>query len=210
MTVKGSARRRTPAPTEVTRLIQQVHAGDERARSDLWILVYDELRRLAAGQMSQERQAHTLQPTALVHEAWLRLAADPSAGSRNRAHFFGVAAEAMRRILVEHARRRASDRRGGGMARIGLSDVSRIDDLAGEDLGPAADLEALDQAVARLEASGRHPRKCRVVNLRFFVGLTIEQAAEVLGVSPASVKRDWEFAKAWLSRDIARARGGAR
>jgi RNA polymerase sigma factor (TIGR02999 family) len=192
----------TSASPDVTRLIHRIHGGDQGAREDLWTLVYDELRRLALGQMSRERVAHTLEPTALVHEAWLRLARDENGNIENRAHFFGVAAEAMRRILVEHARRRSTGRRGGGMQRLDVWDsmVQGLDDQA-----LSSDLAALDQALERLAATGRHERKCQVVNLRFFVGLTNEQTAEVLGLSVSTVKRDWAFSKAWLTRDIGRA-----
>ncbi|MCB9898666.1 MAG: sigma-70 family RNA polymerase sigma factor [Planctomycetes bacterium] len=196
--------------TDVTSLLDLIHGGDVSAREALWSRVYDELRHLAAGQMSREREGHTLQPTALVHEAWLRLA--PGAGSsfENRAHFFGVAAEAMRRILVEHARRRSARRRGGDKQRRGLDDsvFERVEAqgvVAFDEV--SSDLEAVDAALARLEATGRHARKCEVVKLRFFVGLTVEQTAEVLATSPASVKRDWDFAKAWLSREAARLTG---
>ena len=188
---------------DVTVLISRLQTGDEGARSDLWSLVYDELHALASRQMSRERAEHTLQPTALVHEAWLRLASSPSDGVKGRAHFFGAAAEAMRRILVEHARRRSTLRRGGDHRRVPLSEVVHGVD----DDGLATDVAALDTALAKLEATGRHERKCAVVKLRFFVGLTIAQAADVLGASPASVKRDWDFAKAWLTREMSRTPG---
>ena len=195
----------TRAPTDVTRLIQRIDLGDEAARADLWSLVYDELRRLAAGQMGRERHEHTLQPTALVHEAWLRLSAGSEAAWSSRGHFFGVAAEAMRRILVEHARRRGAARRGGGARRLDLA-TSVLERVAGARIdGLPDDLEALDQALTALEGTGSHERKCAVVKLRFFAGLTVEDAARALGVSPASVKRDWEFAKAWLARHMRQA-----
>ncbi len=202
------------ASTDVTRLMHRVQGGDESARRDLWTLLYGELRRLAAGKMSAERGAHTLEPTALVHEAWLRLAGDEQLTLENRGHFFGVAAEAMRRILVDHARRRGAQRRGGGLQRIDLAEgVERLEgDIARRSLdrlGPggatsAAQIEDVDAALNRLEQTGKHERKCQVVKLRFFVGLTNEQAAEVISASVSSVKRDWEFAKAWLTREIAR------
>jgi RNA polymerase sigma factor (sigma-70 family) len=206
------------APTDVTRLIHRVHGGDEAAREDLWSLVYDELRRLASGQMARERGAHTLQPTALVHEAWLRLLGHGPRDWESRAHFFGVAAEAMRRILVEHARRLGRLRRGGGLQRVhpraaaaDRTDTGAAADgcwdelLAGLETSHrlADDLAALDEALARMQATGRHDRKCEVVKLRFFAGLTNEQVAEVLDTSVSSVKRDWEFAKAWLTRALA-------
>ncbi len=186
------------ASTDVTRLIHAVQGGDESARRDLWTLLYGELHRLAEGHMARERGQHTLQPTALVHEAWLRLAGDTEGGIANRAHFFGIAAEAMRRILVDHARRRSTARRGGPVRRVELEDVLET----GDDATRAAEIQDLDAALARLEATGRHPRKCEVVKLRFFAGLTNEQTAELIGVSVASVKRDWDFAKAWLTREM--------
>ncbi|RKY19572.1 MAG: RNA polymerase subunit sigma [Planctomycetota bacterium] len=195
----------TRAPTDATRLIRRIDGGDEAARADLWSLVYDELRRLAAGQMGRERGEHTLQPTALVHEAWLRLVSGKQIEWASRAHFFGVAAEAMRRILVEHARRRGALRRGGDRRRLDLA-THVLERLMG-DRGTLLDddLEALDQALSALEATGRHERKCQVVKLRFFAGLTVEDAARALEVSPASVKRDWDFAKAWLGRSMSAA-----
>ena len=195
-------------PADVTRLLRAIHGGDTDARTDLWSLVYDELRRLAGAQMARERGEHTLQATALVHEAWLRLCEVP--GWESRAHFFGVAAEAMRRILVEHARRRAALRRGGGMQRVTRLDLGVAEPADGGLSGMPDDLAALDGALTRLEGTGRHVRKCEVVKLRFFVGLTVEQTAEVLGISVSSVKRDWEFAKAWLSREVGGQRRGNR
>jgi RNA polymerase sigma factor (TIGR02999 family) len=199
----------TRAPTDVTRLIHRIDDGDLAARADLWSLVYDELRRLAAGQMVRERSEHTLQPTALVHEAWLRLSAGTDMAWASRAHFFGVAAEAMRRILVEHARRRGAARRGGDRQRLDLG-TSTIDRLSGGRLDQfTGDLQALDEALSSLEATGRHERKCQVVKLRFFAGMTVEDTARALEVSPASVKRDWDFAKAWLGRAMSGPDGSA-
>jgi RNA polymerase sigma factor (TIGR02999 family) len=189
------------ASTDVTRLIDRVQSGDEAARRDLWTLLYGELRRLAAGQMVRERDSHTLEPTALVHEAWLRLAGDGELSCENRAHFFGIAAEAMRRILVDHARRRGTLRRGGDLHRVALVEALDGDGHSSDGVA-AGDIEAVDEALTRLEDTGRHDRKCQVVKLRFFAGLTNEQAAELIGISISSVKRDWEFAKAWLTREI--------
>ena len=198
-----------PVPPDVTRLIQQVQAGDASAREDLWHLVYDELRLLAGHQMKRERVGHTLQPTALVHEVWLRLGQPVGEASQSRAHFFGIAAEAMRRILIEHARKRGAARRGGGAQRRSLEDstIARLESGAVVGLTDEhEDLEVIDEALQRLEAQSGHERKCQVVKLRFFVGLTVEQTADVLGLSEATVKRDWDFAKAWLAREVARAR----
>ena len=192
----------TQASTDVTLLFHRIDGGDEAARADLWSLVYGELRRLASGQMSAERVQHTLQPTALVHEAWLRLVGQQGSGFDGRGHFFSVAAEAMRRILVEHARRRNAQRRGGGRPRmdVGTSTLDRLGASRPELID--GDVEALDAALDRLEATGRHERKCQVVKLRFFAGMSIDEVAEVLDISPATVKRDWEFAKAWLGREL--------
>ncbi|MFT7462294.1 MAG: RNA polymerase sigma factor (TIGR02999 family) [Pseudohongiellaceae bacterium] len=193
----------TRSATDVTLLIHRVGDGDEVARRDLWAVVYEELRRLASQQMSRERSEHTLQPTALVHEAWLRLSKGAADGFAGRAHFFGVAAEAMRRILVEHARRRGAERRGAGQPHQG--ELGLLDQVGtGIDLDDIESLTMIDAALSQLESHERHERKAAVVKQRFFVGMTIEQTAEVLGISPASVKRDWEFAKAWLSREMDR------
>ena len=190
---------------DVTLLIHRSGDGDESARRDLWTVVYGELRRLASQQMSRERSEHTLQPTALVHEAWLRLSKGSIDGFAGRAHFFGVAAEAMRRILVEHARRRGAERRGAGQPHQG--DAGLLDEVGTAiDIEDVESLTMIDAALTRLESHARHQRKAAVVKQRFFVGMTIEQTAEVLGISTASVKRDWDFAKAWLSREIDRAK----
>jgi len=192
--------------TDVTLLIHRIGLGDEAARGDLWAVVYEELRRLASSQMSRERAEHTLQPTALVHEAWLRLSNGDDRTFAGRAHFFGVAAEAMRRILVEHARRRGALIRGGDKVRRGDSGLlNRV--ATAIDVEDAEQLAMIDEALSSFEAMGGHARKVEVVKQRFFVGMTIEQTAEVLEISPASVKRDWEFAKAWLSREMSKGAG---
>lgn len=193
----------TTSATDVTLLIHRIGDGDEAARRDLWTVVYEELRRLASQQMSKERSEHTLQPTALVHEAWLRLSKGSRDSFAGRAHFFGVAAEAMRRILVEHARRRGAERRGSGRPHQG--EAGLLDKIGtATDIEDSESLALIDAALSRLESHERHVRKAEVVKQRFFVGMTIEQTAEVLGISAASVKRDWEFAKAWLSREMER------
>jgi RNA polymerase sigma factor (TIGR02999 family) len=164
--------------------------GPEQARDELLPLVYDELRRLARGYLARERGDHTLQATALVHEAYLRLIDQRQVDWTNRAQFLGVAAVMMRRILVNHARDRAADKRGGGAERVPLS-------LAG-DIGsaPSVDLLALHEALHELEATDA--RKSRIVELKFFGGLTIAEIAEVMDLSPATIERDWSFARAWL------------
>jgi RNA polymerase sigma factor (TIGR02999 family) len=159
-------------------------------------LVYRELRSLARRYLNKERPDHTLQPTALVHEAYLRLVDQTRADWQNRAQFFGVAAQVMRRVLVDHARARDADRRGGQVLRVSL-DEARIAPQERD-----ADLLALDDALNRLAEVDE--RKSRVVELRFFGGLNVEEAAEVLGVHPATVRRDWTVAKAWLYREISK------
>ena len=174
---------------DVTLLLEQVNQGEARAYDKLFRRVYEELRRMAANRMRMEAAGHTLQPTALVHEACLRLM-DSGTDWQNRRHFFGAAAEAMRRVLVDHARRRDAAKRGGGLRRITLTNL----DLEG--LGADVDLLALEDALRDLEAESA--RLARLVELRFFVGLSIEEAAATIGMSPATVKRDWAFARAWL------------
>jgi RNA polymerase sigma factor (TIGR02999 family) len=184
-----------PPPPALTDLVQGAGRGDREQLDALFPLVYDELRRLARARMRAEGAAHTLQPTALVHEAWFRLAAQHGAGWRDRAHFFAMAAEMMRRILVNHARDRRAAKRGGGATRVELDEAVSFFETRD------VDLEALDEALQRLAALD--PRASRVVELRFFAGLGIEEVAEALGVSPATVKRDWTTARAWLHRELA-------
>jgi RNA polymerase sigma factor (TIGR02999 family) len=158
-------------------------------------LVYDELRRLAAQRLAGEEPGHTLQPTALVHEAYLKLVgADPQRPWNGRVHFFAAAAEAMRRILIDHARRKHSARRGGGNTRVELGDMGDIAMVTGS--GRAGELLALDEALTRLAVAD--PRRAELVRLRYFAGLTLEQAAELLGISRATADRHWAFARAWL------------
>jgi RNA polymerase sigma factor (TIGR02999 family) len=183
--------------SEVTRLLDAAAAGDRRAAADLLPLVYDELRRLAAARMAAEPPGHTLDATALVHEAYVRLVG-PVNDDRwdGRGHFFAAAAEAMRRILVEAARRKQAEKHGGGKVRVPLE---AVDGAAGP-AGPDERLVALDSALTRL---GREqPEVAEVVNLRYFAGLKIEQAAAALGVSVRTANRHWAFAKAWLYREL--------
>jgi RNA polymerase sigma factor (TIGR02999 family) len=180
----------TSSQHEVTRLLVQLTDGDNAALDDLLPLVYAELRRLAANYLRRERQGHTLQPTALVHEAYLRMIDQTQVRWQNRAHFFGVAAQMMRRILVDHARSQQAEKRGGDVQKFSLDENI---DVSGE---RAADLVALDEALARLAEID--PQKSRIVELRFFGGLSVEETAEVLNVSAPTVKRQWRMAKAWL------------
>jgi len=184
-----------PPAHQVTELLVRWREGDRRALDELMPLVYEELRRLAAHYMRGERPGHTLQTSALVNEAYLRLAGHEEIEWQNRAHFFAVAAQAMRRILVDHARRRGNLKRGGGAHKVNLDQAMIV---SGE---RAAEVVALDDALARLAEIA--PRKSRLVELRFFGGLSVEETAEVLGVSPGTVMRDWTFAKAWLRREVA-------
>ncbi|MFO0847716.1 MAG: ECF-type sigma factor [Gemmataceae bacterium] len=177
----------------VTQLLDAAAAGDPRAAADLLPLVYAELRQLAADQLARERPGHTLQPTALVHEAYLRLVGDhPPAGWNGRGHFFGAAARAMRQILVDAARAKGADKRGGDRERVPLAAADRPT----PDPPPAADLLALDAALARLAA--RDPAKARLVELRYFAGLSVADAADVLGISEATAKRPGVYARAGL------------
>lgn len=180
----------------VTRLLHELSAGNEHAVEQLVPLIYAELHAIAERQMRRERADHTLQPTALVHEAFLRLVGNETSW-QNRQHFLGVAAQAMRRILVDHARRQKARKRGGGADKIELDE--QLIAVGGES-GEGLDLEALDEALTRL--AELDARQARIVELRFFAGLDVEETAAVVGVSPATVKRDWQFAKAWLKREL--------
>lgn len=184
---------------EVTELLEQVVAGDASATERLLSVVYAELRALAASHMRRERGEHTLQPTALVHEAYLRLVNERSAGWKNRSHFFGIAAQAMRRVLLDHARARGRDKRAGG-ERVELVDAPAT-------IGPdALDVLAVDDALRRLEVLD--PRAAKVVEARFFGGLSVEETAEALDIGTATVKRDWSFARAFLQRALDTGEGG--
>ena len=184
--------------SDVTQILQAVERGDPQAAGELLPLVYHELRRLAAYRMAQEAPGHTLQPTALVHEAWLRLVGDQSPQFENRAHFFGASAEAMRRILVESARRKQCLKHGGALQRVDVDDVDLPLPMPGDEL------LALDEALDRLATVDS--RAAEVVKLCFFVGLTQEQAAKELGVSLATAERLWSFARAWLFQEMQKAR----
>ena len=182
--------------SDVTRILNAIERGDAKATDELLPLVYEELRLLAAQKLSHESPGQTLQATALVHEAYLRLVGDEPPSWENRGHFFAAAAEAMRRILVESARRKRSSKRGGERQRIGLTDA----DPASE--GPSDDLLALDEALMRL--SSTEPSVAELVKLRYFAGLTIEQVAEIQGISRRAVIDHWVYARSWLAREVAR------
>ena len=179
---------------EVTLLLSALTRGEDGAASKLVPVVYDELRRLAGSYMRRERVDHTLQATALVHEAYMRLVEQRSINWQNRAHFFGIAAQLMRRILIDHARGHTREKRGGEQTKVSLDEAfvfveQRADELLAVD-------DSLN-VLAKID-----PRQARIVELRFFGGLSVEEAAEVLGVSPKTVKRDWSVAKAWLYADL--------
>jgi RNA polymerase sigma factor (TIGR02999 family) len=182
------------SPSQVTLLLSRWRAGDRQALDALMPLVYEELRRLARHYLKQERPDHTLQSTALVHEAYVRLLGQNPPEWKSRAHFFGVAAKLMRQILVDHARGHRAAKRGGNSLKLTLNDglVGR----KGKDLN----LLALDDALNNLAKLS--PQQCHIVELRFFSGLTIEDTSEVLGISTATVKRNWTTARAWLFREM--------
>jgi RNA polymerase sigma factor (TIGR02999 family) len=184
-------------PEGLTELLQSWQSGNPAALERVMLMVYDDLRSLAARHLAKERPGHTLQTTALVHEAYLRLAGQHHADWKNRAHFFGAVAVIMRRILVDHARRRARDKRGGGVMVVPLSTAA---EPAAPDVDVGADVEALDRALDRLAALD--PRQSRIVELRYFSGMTVEEIAEVMAISPGTVKRDWAVARAWLFAEI--------
>jgi len=181
---------------EVTRLLGKVRSGDQDAANLLLPLVYEELRAVAQNHLRRERAGHTLPPTALVHEVWLHFMKTADLDLANRAHFLAVAGNAMRRLLIDHARARDAAKRGGGWQRITLSEDSGPSPRGGVDV----DIVALHEALERLEQLGE--RLARVVELRFFGGLTVKEAAEVLGVAPVTVEKDWTKAKAWLRREL--------
>ncbi len=187
-----------PAESAVTRLLTDYAEGNPLAAEQLMPLIYAELHTIAAALMRRERSDHTWQPTLLVHEAFLQMVGN-HASWRSRQHFFAVAAHAMRRLLVDHARAVKAQKRGGGAERVELHEELRAADSP---VDTTVDIEALDVALARLARLDE--RQARVVELRFFAGLDVPETAEVLGVSPATVKRDWHFARRWLQREIVR------
>jgi RNA polymerase sigma factor (TIGR02999 family) len=179
---------------EFTRILAGVENGDPKAADELLPLVYDELRRLAAQKMANEVPGQTLQPTALVHEAWLRLTRNENQKWNGRGHFFGAAAEAMRRILIENARRKRAIRHGGGQAKVDINDIEVA--MVGKDDELLAVSDALEKFAAR------DARKAELVKLRYFVGMTTEEAAEVMGISVPTADRWWNFGRAWLFEEI--------
>ena len=180
--------------SDITLVLEAINRGESQASDQLLPLVYHELRNLAAARMVQESAGHTLQPTALVHEAWLRLAGDSKQNWKGRAYFFAAAAEAMRRILVEHARRKARLKHGGGQERMNIEDL----DLAG--VAPDDKVLLVNDALEKLEKS--NPERARVVTLKFFGGMTNKEVADTLGIGERSVDRHWVCAKAWLFQKL--------
>jgi len=184
-----------PAAGEITLLLQRIDAGDPRAAEQIHSRVYSELRQLAGARMAGEAAGQTLQPTALVHEAWLRLGGDAQPSWKNRAHFFGAAAEAMRRILIDRARRRRAMRHGGGQLRVNFDGLELADPGV-----PDAELLAVHEALDQFAAA--EPKKAELVKLRYFAGLTLEDAARALGIPAGTAKRWWTYSRAWLYRAI--------
>jgi RNA polymerase sigma factor (TIGR02999 family) len=180
--------------SDVTLMLQAIGRGEGRTLEELLPLVYEELRRLAAARMALESSGHTLQPTALVHEAWIRLVGDGDRTWKNRAYFFGAAAEAMRRILIESARRKSRLKHGGGQERLNIADLELADTT------PDEKVLLINDALEQLEAE--HPERARVVVLKYFGGLTNKEVAELLGVGERSVDRHWVCAKEWLFRRV--------
>jgi RNA polymerase sigma factor (TIGR02999 family) len=183
-----------PLPRDVTQLLVAWSNGDEAARDQLMPLVYEELHRLAHHYMNRERPGHTLQTSALVNEAFVRLVDQRDVHWQNRSHFFGIAAQMMRRVLVDYARSRQYQKRGGDVVQVSLNEDLIVSSEQ------TAEVVALDDALKSLATFDQ--RKCQIVELRFFAGLSIEEAAQVLGVSPGTVMRDWTLAKAWLRKEI--------
>ncbi len=188
-------------PADVTALLSEFTRGNPEAESKLISLVYDELRRLANGYMRRERTGHTLQATALVHEAYLKLLDQRSVDWRNRAHFFGIAAQVMRRVLIDHARGHLRNKRGGGAEAVPLDEALVFSPERSEEF------LQIDSALERLAALDA--RQAKIVEMRFFGGLTVEETAEVLGISSKTVKRDWIVAKAWLHGELKTTYGSA-
>jgi len=194
--VRKLFRMQTPPTNQVTRLLLDWSKGDKAALDELMPFVYQELRQLAASYLRQEKQGHTLQPTALIHEAYLRLVDQDTPHLENRAHFFGVAARLMRQILVDHARTRVAAKRGGGGQKISLDDAQGLVAVRDE----PSELLALDEALKKLASFDE--RKCRVIEMRSFGGMSVEETASALGVSEPTVKRETRLAQSWLRREL--------
>ena len=181
-------------PTDTSKLLGELELGDDKKAADLVVLLYSQLRGLASGYLRRERSDHTLQTTALVHEAYLRLADQTGVVFKNREHFMGVAAQLMRRILVDYSRGHNAQKRGSGVEKVFLEEVEVVSQ------GKASDVIALDEALTRLAEFD--PQQARLVEMRFFGGLSLEEAAGVLGISRTTAKRNWNLCKAWLAREL--------
>lgn len=181
---------------EVTKIVRDTRSGSPDAAKDLFVLVYDELRALAGSFFRKERAGHTLQPTALVHEAFVRLVGATRLDGQDRAHFLAAAARVMRQVLIDHARRKVADKRGGEWIKVALDEGIATSDRSD------IDAVAFEETLTTLE--GLDPRKAKVVELRFFAGMTMEEAASVLGISPRTVEADWYMARAWLRTELKR------
>ena len=192
--LRGSGQISLKRVSDVTRILQAAHNGDPNAAGELLPIVYDELRRLASARMAHESAGHTLQPTALVHEAWLRLTGHEDQTWEGRAHFFGAAAEAMRRILIDRVRKKRAVRHGGDQQRVDVADI----DLP----APASDDQVLAINEALDKFANEHPEEARLVKLRYFVGMTNDEAAQALDISPRTARNYWTHARAWLYREI--------
>jgi RNA polymerase sigma factor (TIGR02999 family) len=186
-------------PADLTQLLRRWKGGEPEALAELFPLVYDELRRLARGALSRERRDHTLQPTALVHEAFVRLVPQQKKEWKNREHFFAVCAGLMRQVLVDHARRRKARKRGSGEVRVAL-EVAGETASAPPSSAPEVDLLSLDRALDGLAAID--PRRARIVEMRYFAGMTVPEIGVALGCAEWDVKKDWKLAKAWLAREL--------
>ena len=186
--------RHDPIMSDITRILHSIQQGQAKAADELLPLVYEELRRLAAQRMARENPGHTLQPTALVHEAWLRLTGEENQPWDGRGHFFAAAAESMRRILIEHARRKNAVKRGGEFERV------HFDNIEAALVGEGGDFLRLNEALEKLERED--PAAAQLVKLRFFTGLTNEEAGAILGVTDRTAKRYWTFARAWLFQEL--------
>ena len=187
-------------PGEITVILQRIERGEERAADRLLPMVYNQLRHLAAARMAHEASGHTLQPTALVHEAWLRLGGDAQPDWKNRAQFFAAAAEAMRRILIDSARRRLAQRRGGRQEHVNIDDI--------EVAGAADDTRQLQVNDALERFAIDEPEKAELVKLRYFVGFTLEEAATALNIAEPTARRWWAYSRAWLLKEIGTTNGG--
>jgi RNA polymerase sigma factor (TIGR02999 family) len=188
----------SPSPKDVTQVLQAIEAGDPQAAAELLPLVYGELRKLAAARMARLRPGQTLQPTALVHEAFLALVGKKDPGWKGRGHFFGAAAKAMRELLIDAARRKSARKRGGDLSR---AEAAEAEEAALEPALSVEDVLALDRALVKMKAA--HPRKAEIVELRYFGGLTEEEIAAIFDVTPRTIEREWRFARAWLHQALA-------